>query len=260
MYGGDESACYRQQLFRPDRPATSCGISFRAFRRRDRPPLLARMSDEMIDRTDIPKGGGKGGTMLARLLAHLRQQWMGALALFLVLTSGVAYAANTVFSSDIVDNQVFSADVRNDTLAGGGLTATDLRANSVGNSEVQANQITSGDVRDDTLSNGGLTGSDVRNQSGVDTCVKTIRIGQLCFRVENFHRGWNEALQHCANLDLRLPSLGEALELVTTHGIPNVDESEYFWTGDRYWGGSNFVAEVVNDGGTFGPVTIIGST
>ena len=41
--------------------------------------------------------------MLATLLAHLRNQWMGALALFLFLASGTAYAANTVFRSDIVD-------------------------------------------------------------------------------------------------------------------------------------------------------------
>ena len=43
--------------------------------------------------------------MLAKLFAHLRQQWMGALALFLLLASGTAYAANTVFSSDIVDGR-----------------------------------------------------------------------------------------------------------------------------------------------------------
>ena len=51
------------------------------------------------------------------------------------LTGGVAYAANTVFSSDIVNDQVFSADVRNDSLTGGGLAAVDLRPDSVGPSE-----------------------------------------------------------------------------------------------------------------------------
>ena len=64
--------------------------------------------------------------MLARFLADLHRQWMAALALFLVLSGGVAYAADTVFSSDIVDgevksvdigtNQVRGVDVRNDTL------------------------------------------------------------------------------------------------------------------------------------------------
>jgi hypothetical protein len=84
--------------------------------------------------------------MRSKLLDHLRRQWMGALALFLVLSGGTAYAANTVFSEDIVDgevkgvdignNQVRSADVRDDTLAGGGLQSADLAPSSVGLGEL----------------------------------------------------------------------------------------------------------------------------
>jgi hypothetical protein len=99
--------------------------------------------------------------MRSKLFDHLRNQWMGALALFLVLTGGVAYAANTVSSSDIIDNQVFSADVRNDTLTGGGLAAADLRSGAVGTAEIGDNQVRSGDVRDDSLSGGGLGASDL---------------------------------------------------------------------------------------------------
>jgi hypothetical protein len=43
--------------------------------------------------------------MLTRLLVRLRE-WAGVLALILVLTGGVAYAANSVFSADIVNNEV----------------------------------------------------------------------------------------------------------------------------------------------------------
>ena len=93
--------------------------------------------------------------MLARILNHLRAQWAGVLALVLVLTGGVAYAANTVFSSDIVDNQVFSADVRNAGLSGGGLAQADLRNDSVGTSQ----------VLNDTLTGGGLTAADLRSGS-----------------------------------------------------------------------------------------------
>jgi hypothetical protein len=119
--------------------------------------------------------------MLARLLVQLRQQWMGALALFLVLTGGVAYAANTVFSEDIVNgevksvdignNQVRSADVRDDTLAGGGLTAADLdpsaffsgdiaRSGVGGVFEIPTNAIQSVEVSDNSL-----TGADVNEGS-----------------------------------------------------------------------------------------------
>ena len=87
--------------------------------------------------------------MGTELLAHLRRQWMGALALFLVLTGGTAYAANTVFSTDIVNDQVYSADVRNDTLTGGGLAAQDLRSGSVGPAEAAG--LGSADIADGAL-------------------------------------------------------------------------------------------------------------
>jgi hypothetical protein len=61
--------------------------------------------------------------MASKLFAHLRRQWMGALALFLVLTGGTAYAAGAldgplpgtdqVGSLDIIDGQVRSPDVAN---------------------------------------------------------------------------------------------------------------------------------------------------
>jgi hypothetical protein len=54
--------------------------------------------------------------MLRTVLAHLRAQWMGALALFVVLTGGVAYAANTVFSEDIVDGEVKAVDLANNSV------------------------------------------------------------------------------------------------------------------------------------------------
>ena len=125
--------------------------------------------------------------MIARLLAHLRQQWIGALALFLVLTGGTAYAANTVFSSDIVDNQVFSADVRNDTLSSGGLVAVDLRAGAVGTSEVLDDTATGGGLAAADLRSGsvgpaeaaGLTGADIANAAGGSDNVNADKLDGL---------------------------------------------------------------------------------
>src|SRR5262245_27387194 len=96
--------------------------------------------------------------MLARLLAHLRGQWVGALALFLVLTGGAAYAAHTVFRSDIVDNQGSAADVRNDTLTGGGLRRADLRTDSV-----RAAESVSGGGRGPEVEDQSLTGVDIND-------------------------------------------------------------------------------------------------
>ena len=68
-----------------------------------------------------------------------RISW-GALALFLVIAGGTAYAANTIGSADIINGQVKSVDIGD-------------------------NQVQSADVRDDTLPNGGLTGADVRENT-----------------------------------------------------------------------------------------------
>jgi hypothetical protein len=83
--------------------------------------------------------------------------------------------------------------------------AADLRSNSVGPGEIINGGVRTLDVPDESL-----TGNDIANQSGVDTCVQSTRIGQLCFRAENFARKWEPASDHCGNLDLRLPSFGEA--------------------------------------------------
>ncbi len=91
--------------------------------------------------------------MRRKLRSHLTYaNVMVTLLAFIVIGGGAAYAANTVFSSDIVDNEVYSADVRNDSLTGGGLAAADLRAGAVGTSE----------VLNDTLTGGGLAAADLR--------------------------------------------------------------------------------------------------
>ena len=62
--------------------------------------------------------------MSARIRDHIRSNVIGYVALFFALSTGSAVAlsgSNTVFTDDIVDNHVRSEDVRDDTLAGGGL-------------------------------------------------------------------------------------------------------------------------------------------
>jgi hypothetical protein len=77
-------------------------------------------------------------------------------------------------------------------------------------------------------------------------------------RAENSHRTWFAALQHCANLDLRLPTIGEALELAQTHDMPNVGEFEEFWT-DEWTDESAGHGFVVNDDGGMTPSTFTNS-
>ena len=112
-------------------------------------------------------------------LAHLRRQWMGALALLLVLTGGTAYAANTVFSADIVDgevksndisnvNGVRSVDVRDDTETGGGLTAGDLRTDSVGVLEIAPDAVRGSEIATATVGGDELENFHVHAGTSVD--------------------------------------------------------------------------------------------
>ena len=91
---------------------------------------------------------------------------VSTLCLFLVVAGGTAYAANTVFSTDIVDGEVKTADlaspaVTNNKLAANSVTtgkvvneslgALDLGAGSVGTSEVTDNSLTGADVAESSL-------------------------------------------------------------------------------------------------------------
>jgi hypothetical protein len=128
--------------------------------------------------------------MVRAALTHLRGQWMGALALFLVIAGGTAFAANTVFSSDIVNGEVKSVDIGNNQVAAADLgpdsvgldaldpaafAAPDIAPTAAGGTyEIADNAVQGGEVTDDVL-----TGADVRestltaldaHETGYSTC------------------------------------------------------------------------------------------
>lgn len=78
--------------------------------------------------------------MLRTFTSHLRHHWMGALALFLVLTGGTAFAVtqidrNSVKSKHIVDGQVKEAD-----LADGSVTTDKIPDGTVSNADLAARE------------------------------------------------------------------------------------------------------------------------
>ena len=77
--------------------------------------------------------------MLHTVLAHLRAQWAGFIALFLALAGGVAYAANTVGSADVIDNSLQSADLRNNQA----VQTADVRNGSLNDEDVGERSSTS---------------------------------------------------------------------------------------------------------------------
>ena len=96
---------------------------------------------------------------MSKFIVHLRAQWMGALALFLVIAGGTAYAADTVFSTDIVDGEVKSVDI--------------------GNNQVQSADVRNGALNDEDVAQGtfvnfvGVIGS-VPAQSCVEKTVSGV--------------------------------------------------------------------------------------
>jgi hypothetical protein len=84
--------------------------------------------------------------VFSRFHVHLRQQFVGYVALFVALGGTGAYAANTVFSEDIVDGQVKTPD-----LAAKAVTDSKLGEASVATDRLKDNAVTGRKVLDNTL-------------------------------------------------------------------------------------------------------------
>jgi hypothetical protein len=69
--------------------------------------------------------------MTRRLVAHIRSQWLGALALFLVIAGGVAYAAS------LPRNSVGSREIKNESVKG-----IDVKRNALGGQEIAEDSLT----------------------------------------------------------------------------------------------------------------------
>ncbi len=159
----------------------------------------------------------------SRLAALVRGQWAGLLALFLVIAGGTAYAADTVFSTDIVNGEVKAVDIGN-------------------------NQVLTADVRNEHL-----TGADVKDQSGVDTCTHgTARFGELCVLGTGQEQTWVAALTTCRARGLRPPTLGEALALATVYDVPTVGFDDSFWTDDSVFSADSFRPFTVDEDANWG--------
>src|SRR5438034_1028070 len=99
--------------------------------------------------------------MSGRIRDHLRSNVVGYVALFFVLTGGTAYAldgSNTVFSDDIVNGEVKTADIDTGSVTNGKLGTDAVKSNkildgSVKNADLEANSVDSSNVVDNSLRN-----------------------------------------------------------------------------------------------------------
>ena len=116
------------------------------------------------DPIDLRGGGGSEegvGNHARRIGSQIRVQWMGALALLLVLAGGTAYAANTIFSADIVDGQVKTPD-----LANGAVTVGEARRRRDHGRQGQGRHAAGRDVLDNSLKGADIDESTLSNIGG----------------------------------------------------------------------------------------------
>jgi hypothetical protein len=104
--------------------------------------------------------------MLHRLRPRSAYDLIALLALFIAVGTGGAYAANTIGSSDIIDESIVSADLKNEgvktadiggnqvttyKIRNGDVTPIDLAANAVAGSKVADDSLTGADIQESTL-------------------------------------------------------------------------------------------------------------
>jgi hypothetical protein len=143
---------------------------------------------------------------------------------------------------------------------GGGTTAVALS----GTDTVQSDdlgpgaQVKAPDVADNAVSsadvlNESLTGADIKNRSGVDTCQAplTAKLGPICAGSDGVTRDFFGAVNHCAQFGLRLPSFSEARTLALNYDIPNISDTDLFWTDSSYYASTNRAWTVAENGALF---------
>src|SRR5215217_5370895 len=84
--------------------------------------------------------------MAGRIAAYLRQNAVAFLALFIALGGVGAYAADTIGSSDVIDDSLLSADIHDATLRN-----IDLAPETIGSGHVKDESLTGDDVNESTL-------------------------------------------------------------------------------------------------------------
>ena len=101
---------------------------------------------------------------------HLRSNIVGYVALFFALSSS-ALAANTVFSEDIVNGEVKTAD-----LATVAVTGPKIRADAVSNAKLADDAVTRTEILDGGVTSAELFDGDVANADLADGAVGTTKV------------------------------------------------------------------------------------
>jgi hypothetical protein len=132
---------------------------------------------------------------MRRIRRHLTYaNVISTLALFLVLSGGVVYAANTIGSADIIDGEVKNAD-----LGANAVTGAKVFPSSLTGADVAGNSLAGSDIDEATLA-GLICPSTMLLHEGV--CIE---------KAKRASATWVSANTTCRQAGRRLPSLEELL-------------------------------------------------
>src|SRR5690349_7433146 len=99
---------------------------------------------------------------------------------------------------------------------------------------------------------GSINGKDIADRSGVDTCQKPLvkKFGPICAGSPGgTGKTWQDAVDYCAGLGLRLPSVSEAVALANNFAVPGVSVGDEFWTDELLGTASDLHVLAVEDTG-----------
>jgi hypothetical protein len=136
--------------------------------------------------------------MLAKLRPRSVYDVLAAIGCFAALTTGVAYAAETIGSDDVINESLLSEDIKNGTVAAG-----DIREGTIGSGRIADNSLGSVDIRNDTL-------------AGEDINESTLDLG-AAFNASAANGGCtaDSAVHNCATTTVTLGRPGRLLAVAT---------------------------------------------
>jgi hypothetical protein len=104
---------------------------------------------------------------MRKISNYARRHHLALVALFFALGGGVAWAADTIGSADIIDGQVKTADIGQNEVRSGDIAGGQVQAADVAD-DTTSNALTGTDVAADSLGGAdvaGLTGADINDNS-----------------------------------------------------------------------------------------------
>ena len=163
---------------------------------------------------------------------------MATLGFCALLVTGTAYAANTVFSSDIVDGEVKGNDLAADSVGSGKIADQQVKNADLGLGASSSNTIADGGIQGIDVKDNTLKGADIDESSLVGAPTAAFDCpgaftpaGDVCFDVPAGPADYPTAEAACQTSGMTLPSVGEARLIQSALGVPAANR--FLWTGDH---------------------------